>query len=105
MPERKPGSQRLSYIDHQDRHSPAITGEPDHHRGIEDRSEFLSLQDIDEESREERSGAQRDDTQIEKDPQAKGKPVIHVGLIQAAIKAKSSRIDSEGQHGRPWREP
>jgi hypothetical protein len=51
-------------------------------------AELGLLQDVDQESGEERARAERDHAEIEKNPQAEGEAVVHVGLVQAQYRHK-----------------
>lgn len=48
-----------------------------------------------------RAGAQRDDREVEEDPQAESKAVVHVGLVQAIPQAEPNGVGAEGQQREP----
>src|SRR5579862_8955772 len=105
MPECEPRTQRLPDIDHQYGYRPAVADEADDDCRVEDWLQHGLLQDVDEKSGEERARSQCDHAEIEKNPEAESKPVVHVGLIQAAIQAKPGRIDSDCEQRCPGNEP
>src|ERR1039458_9160271 len=105
MPEGEPCPQRLAHIDHQDCYRPAIADEPDHHRRVQNRLELGTLQDVNEESGEERARPQCDDSEIKKNPKTKGEAVVHIRLVQPVVQAQTGGIDSDGEKNSPGRQP
>src|SRR5579863_5579344 len=105
MPEGEPRPQGLPNVDHQDRDRAAVADEPDDYSGVEDRLQLGALQDVDEESGEERTRAQRDDAEIEEDPQAEGEAVIHIRLVQPAVQAETGGINSDREQRCPGSKP
>src|ERR1700728_542881 len=105
VPECEPRPQRLPDVDHQYRYRAAVADEADDHRSIQNRLQFNSFQDVDQKSREECPSPQRDDAEIEKDPQTKGEAVVHVGLVEPVEQAETSRVDTDREQDSPWREP
>ena len=63
------------------------------------------LQNVDQKSGEERARAQRDDAEIEKDPQPEREAIIHVRLVQPVVQAQASRINSDSEHHSPRSQP
>src|ERR1035437_4080877 len=105
MPEGEPEAQRLSHVHQEGRHGPAITDESDDHRAVDYRLELALLEDVKQEAREEGARAQRDDGEIEEDPEAEGEAVIHVGLVEPLDKAEAGAIEAEGQQQKPGQNP
>src|ERR1022692_3046396 len=110
MPEGEPEAQRLSHVHQEGRHGPAITDEADNHSAVDYCLELGLLEDVKQEAREEGARAQRDDGEIEEDPEAEGEAVIHVGLVEPLDKAEAGAIEAEGRRqnqgqkqGRDWR--
>src|ERR1041385_9193014 len=97
MPEGEPCAQRLADVDHQDCYCTAVTDKTDYYRRIQDWLQLGSLQDVNQKSGEECSRTQRDDAEIQKNPQAEREAVVHLGLVQAVVKAQSRGIPSHRQ--------
>ena len=101
MPESEPCPQGLSDIDHQNGDRAAIADKADDDGGVQDRLQLSALQNVDQKPGEERACAQGDDSQIEKDPEAEGEAIVHVGLVQPVVEAQTSGIDSQPQAAPP----
>ncbi len=105
IPEGEPGAQRLADIHHEGAHRAAVADQADDDGAVDHRLEFLELEDVEQEAGEEGAGAERDDGEIQKDPQAEGVAVVHVGLVQAFDQAEAGAVEAEEEQRDPGREP
>jgi hypothetical protein len=87
MPENKPAPQWLSDIYPQHGNGSRITDEAYNNSCVDNGRKFLLANDIGQESCEKRACTKGDHGEIKYDPQAKGKIVIHICLVQPFIEA------------------
>ena len=73
------------------RHRAAVADHADDDGAVDHRLEFLELQDVEQEAGEEGAGAERDDREVQEDPQAEGVAVVHVGLVQALTRHRPAQ--------------
>jgi hypothetical protein len=105
MPEGEPGSERLSDVHHQYRDCSAVTDNAKNDGTVDHRFEFVLFQNVKEESCEEGSRTECDNGEIEIDPQAERKAIVHVCLVQAFHKAQGSGVHAPKEQQHPGKNP
>ena len=98
-------AQRLSDVHRQHGHRAAVADEPDDHGAVDDGAQFVHLQDVEQKAGKERARAERDHSQVEKDPEPEREAVVHVRLVQAFDQAEPGGVEAEGQQRGPRQDP
>ena len=67
--------------------------------------ELAPLHHVEEEAGEERPRPERDDGQVQVDPEAEGEAVVHVRLVEAHREAEVRGVEPDAEEGGPGHEP
>ena len=105
MPEREPCPDRLTDVHHQDEHRAAVADESKDHCAVDHRAQFFAAEDVQQEPCEEGAGAERDDGQIEIDPESEREPVVHVRVEQPLGQTEVDRVETDPEQDHPGSEP
>jgi hypothetical protein len=93
MPVSEPCPKRLTNIKNQNHHGTRITKEPDDDREIDDVFELVNAQDIPQKPGEKGPGTQRDDRQINGDPQTESEVIVQTGRTQSLRKDDKGAVE------------